>query len=77
MYFILAHKDNDINSKRFLLPKIDEQSEDWVEIRIEEKSGEFYAKKIKGKFKENLDWKRHQDSTFATSLFSHFLRDEK
>lgn len=77
MYFVLAHKDNDINSKRFLLPKIDEQSEDWVEIRIDEKAGEFFAKKVKGKFKENLDWQRQRDSAFATSLFAHFLRDER
>jgi hypothetical protein len=77
MYFVLAHKDNSANSKRFLLPKIDEQSEDWVEIKIDEEAGEFFAKKVKGRFKENEDWREYQDSTFATSLFSHFLRNEK
>jgi hypothetical protein len=77
MYFVLAHKDNNVNSKRFLLPKIDDQSEDWVEIKINEEAGEFFAKKVKGKFEENVEWQRYQDSTFATSLFSHFLRGEK
>lgn len=77
MYFVLAHKDNNANAKRFLMPKIDEQSVDWIEIEIDEEAGEFFAKKVKGKFKENQDWQKYQGSTFATSLFSHFLRDEK
>jgi hypothetical protein len=77
MYFVLAHKDNDAHSKRFLLPKTDEQSEEWVEIKINEEAGEFFAKKVKGTFKESADWQRYQDSTFATSLFSHFLHNEK
>jgi hypothetical protein len=77
MYFVLAHIDNNVNSKRYLLPKINEQCEDWVEIKIDEESGEFIAKKIKGKFEQNKDWKIYRDSTFATPLFSHFLSGDK
>jgi hypothetical protein len=77
MYFVLAHKDNNAITKRFLLPKVDEESENWVEIIIDEKAGEFIAKKIRGKFKENPDWQRYHDTAFATSLFSRFLKDEQ
>jgi hypothetical protein len=76
MYFVLAHVDNGDSIKRFLLPKHNEHSEDWVEITIDQKAGKFYALKVKGKFKKNDEWVQYKDSTFATSLFSHFLRDE-
>lgn len=77
MYFVLAHKDNDAYLKRFLLPKTDEKSDEWVEIKIDEEAGEFFAKKVKTRFRERADWQVYQDSTFAASLFSHFLRNEK
>jgi len=74
---IYERKDNSQLQKQFIIPKNDSNNcENWVLIKIDEPSKNFFAEKITSLDINEEEWEVIENLTFPSSLFNEFLRSD-